>query len=442
MSQSLPAPRFEESLFGGRALIEHTDPRSFGSGRVSYAFERRRRPLWPGGPFVSSIGFGAQRLRLPRDQMRPDAGGTGHDHLSALRHALQLGVNFIDTRAADPDGQSELVVGRVLQDCLRSGTVRREGVVLMGKVGDFRGHDFESLVAWERAGRRGSGASGASLFLLSPDHCFSFSEDVIRTQIARSLARLGLACLDVVLLENPENAFRSILRTVGERSAAAEIFQMGLVEAFTALKKLCNEGVIGGFGVGSNAFVMPSGAVDRVPLEWILRAADGAQSREHLKLIALPLNWIEVGGLLGASEAEGSLLEQAQASGLGVVAQRPLNALCQGQLIRLARPRLDEQALRDLSTDKQRGLENWARLARDLEEMGRSHIQSVGYEDAPLSQLAVAPLVHLEGVSSVLVGMRRPFYVEDMLECLARPVMLRAKDVVLGLHSQLEFQTV
>lgn len=422
----------------GRAEIEQTDIRLRAQGGFAYAFERRRRSLWPGGPFVSAIGFGAQRLRLAAPKA---PGGASEEGAAALRHALDLGVNLIDTRAADADGQSELVVGRVLADCFSRGTVRRESVVLIGKVGDLRGHDFEALVALERAGLREAPKPRSSVFLSGPDQCFSFSAPVIREQVSRSRERLRVQCLDLVLLENPEIALRSICRRVSDPEVAAELLQRGMVEAFSTLRELCSEGVISGFGVGSGAFVMPPGATVQISFDAVLSAADQAGARDALKVIALPLNWIEVGALLPESENSPSLLERARAEGLGVVVQRPLNALSQGQLIRLARPRLDEETLLELDSAKQRGLENWARLARDLEDLGRSQIQTVGYEDASLSQLAACPLAHIEGVSSVLVGMRRRSYVEDMLEGLSRPVLLRARDVVLALHAQLEFRS-
>lgn len=423
----------------GRAQIEQTDPRVRAQGGLAYAFERRRRPLWPGGPFVSALGFGAQRLRLNAPAV---SGGPAEEGEAALRHALELGVNLIDTRAGDADGQSELVVGRVLADCISRGSLRREGVVLMGKVGDFRGHDFEALVALERAGLQEDSEPRSSVFLCGPDQCLSFSKQAIRAQVFRSCARLGVQCLDLVLLENPESALRSIGRKVSDPTVAAELLQRGLVEAFSALRELCAEGVIAAFGVSSGAFVMPAGSAVQISLDAVLSAAEQAGARDAFKVIALPLNWIEVGALLSESENAPNLLDRARTAGLGVVVQRPLNALSRGQLIRLARPRLDEQALLGLDTARQRGLENWARLARDLEDLGRSQIQTVGYEDAPLSQLAACPLAHIEGVSSVLVGMRRRFYVEDMLEGLTRPVVLRARDVVLALHSQLEFEPV
>jgi len=60
---------------------------------------------------VSEMGFGA--WGIGGTQWR---GGTDEESLRALRRALQLGVNFIDTALAYGDGHSERLVGRVVRE--------------------------------------------------------------------------------------------------------------------------------------------------------------------------------------------------------------------------------------------------------------------------------------------------------------------------------------
>jgi len=60
---------------------------------------------------VSEIGFGAWGIGGTQW-----LGGTDEESLQALRRALELGVNFIDTALAYGDGHSERLVGRVVRE--------------------------------------------------------------------------------------------------------------------------------------------------------------------------------------------------------------------------------------------------------------------------------------------------------------------------------------
>jgi len=63
---------------------------------------------------VSEIGYGAWGIGG-----KQWLGGSDDDSLAALRHAIELGVNFIDTALAYGDGHSEKLVGRVVRDAGR-----------------------------------------------------------------------------------------------------------------------------------------------------------------------------------------------------------------------------------------------------------------------------------------------------------------------------------
>jgi aryl-alcohol dehydrogenase-like predicted oxidoreductase len=60
---------------------------------------------------VSEIGYGAWGIGGKQWQ-----GGTDEESMRALRRALELGLNFIDTALAYGDGHSERLVGRVVKD--------------------------------------------------------------------------------------------------------------------------------------------------------------------------------------------------------------------------------------------------------------------------------------------------------------------------------------
>jgi aryl-alcohol dehydrogenase-like predicted oxidoreductase len=71
----------------------------------------RYREFGTCGYQVSQLGFGAWGIGGTQW-----LGGTDHESVRALRRALELGVNFIDTALAYGDGHSERLVGRVVRE--------------------------------------------------------------------------------------------------------------------------------------------------------------------------------------------------------------------------------------------------------------------------------------------------------------------------------------
>jgi aryl-alcohol dehydrogenase-like predicted oxidoreductase len=70
----------------------------------------RYRPLGRTGIEVSEIGYGAWGIGG-----KQWLGGSDDDSVAALRQALELGLNFIDTALAYGDGHSERIVGEIVR---------------------------------------------------------------------------------------------------------------------------------------------------------------------------------------------------------------------------------------------------------------------------------------------------------------------------------------
>src|SRR6185436_1106389 len=116
----------------------------------------------------------------------------------------------------------------------------------------------------------------------------------------------------------------------------------------------------------------------------------------HFKVLQLPMNLFESGAALEkncGADGGSTALEAASAAGLAVLANRPLNAILGGRLLRLA----DGQAATGPVS---------AAIDPLLPEARRG---------ATLSQKAIAVLASTPGMSAVLVGMRREAYVDDAL---------------------------
>ena len=69
------------------------------------------RELGRTGFSVSSIGYGAWGIGG-----KQWLGGSDDESVTALRRAIELGVNLIDTALAYGDGHSEQLVGRVVRE--------------------------------------------------------------------------------------------------------------------------------------------------------------------------------------------------------------------------------------------------------------------------------------------------------------------------------------
>src|SRR5882724_12915425 len=68
----------------------------------------RFRTLGKTGLEISEVGYGAWGIGGKQWQ-----GGNDDDSLAALRRAIELGLNFIDTALAYGDGHSEELVGQI-----------------------------------------------------------------------------------------------------------------------------------------------------------------------------------------------------------------------------------------------------------------------------------------------------------------------------------------
>ena len=121
---------------------------------------------------------------------------------------------------------------------------------------------------------------------------------------------------------------------------------------------------------------------------------------------------------------------------------RPFNAMFNDGLIRLTRPQVNKEDMDKLDAGMKLGLENWSKLASDLERLAKEQLADVlGYDDATLSQIVVSTLAWYPGVTSVLCGVRKEHYVDDVEQALARPSLPRAREHLYGIYENLEFST-
>jgi aryl-alcohol dehydrogenase-like predicted oxidoreductase len=276
----------------------------------------RTRPLGRTGLDVFPLGFGCYRI------------GDGHaGHEAALRAYLGRGGNLIDTSANYTDGLSEQLVGRVLKEIGRSVvTGDHKRAVIVTKGGYIQGENmtlarrrtFPEVVAY---------ADGLW-------HCIH--PDFLATQVQRSAERLHVDTIDVYLLHNPEYFLTEIAHHHPPTAADHDEFYRRIREAFRFLEMQVRAGKIRWYGVSSNHFALPTSDPVMTSVARCLEAAEAVAHDHHFAVVQLPVNLYESGGAITPNTNGKTVLQFCRERGIGVLANRPLNAFWEDQLIRLA----------------------------------------------------------------------------------------------------------
>ncbi|HYZ88483.1 MAG TPA: aldo/keto reductase [Myxococcales bacterium] len=284
------------------------------------------------GVTVSSVGIGTY---LGRDDDRTDAA-----YEEALRRALQLGINVVDSAINYRNQRSERVVGRVL----RAGTVPREKVVVCTKGGflpfdSVRPRDPRSFV--EETYVR----PGLLRWEDVVDGVHSMAPRFLADQIDRSRRNLGVATIDLYHLHNPETQLGEVPR---------DEFLRRLRGAFTELERACDEQRIAAYGTATwNGYRVSEDDPEYLSLDELLECArEVAGARHHFRAVQVPYN-LEMDEAASLANQRGrTLLEAAKDMGIAVFASAPV---LQGRLAHLSAAERDR--LSQLETDAQRAVQ-------------------------------------------------------------------------------------
>lgn len=275
----------------------------------------------PEGLHVSQAGFGCYRI---------SAGIQAH--AAALEQALQSGINLIDTSTNYADGDSEQLVGAVLQQVVDKHSLTRDQVVVVSKVGYLQGQNLTLSRDRDAAGR-----PFPDLVAYGPDLQHCIHPEFIADQLTRSLDRLGLATLDCYLLHNPEYYLEWALKTQMTLEDARAEYYRRIQLAFSHLEKEVTAGRIRTYGISSNTFPVSRENPQFTSLENIWDIVTRNGDDHHFALVQMPLNIMERGAVLEMNQAgPKSVLTLAHEKNLGVLINRPLNAFDGNSLVRLA----------------------------------------------------------------------------------------------------------
>lgn len=263
------------------------------------------------GLTVSRMGFGCYRVH----EFEPE-------NRQALKDALLGGINLIDTSSTYTDGSSERLVGDVTRELIEEGALAREEFVVVTKAGYVQGSAMR-----EAKDRLGTARAYPEMVEFQQDCWHNISPMYLEEQITKSLQRLKLDAIDVLLLHNPEY----YLKAGGTR----EKYYERIEKAFRHLESEVSKGRIKAYGISSNTFPEVESRSDFTSLAKVYDIARAITPDHHFQVIQFPFNLYEAGAALHLNNNRQSVFDFASAKGLGILTNRPYNAFAKGRVSRL-----------------------------------------------------------------------------------------------------------
>jgi aryl-alcohol dehydrogenase-like predicted oxidoreductase len=330
----------------------------------------------PGGLLFSSIGIGTY---LGEPDEAADKGYAG-----AVVAAIEGGINVVDSAINYRLQRSERAVGTALKELAAKGFARDE-IVLCTKAGFLTpdgempddANEYFSREYIERGVFRPEEIAAG---------CHCMTPRYLADQLDRSLRNLGVECVDVFYLHNPETQLSDVSR---------DELKKRIREAFAFLESAVSNGKIGAYGLATwNAFREESKAQSYFSLaemEEIAREAGG--SDHHFRFVQLPVNLAMPEALIRPNQVvQGktmAVVQAARALGITLVSSA---ALLQGQLTRNLPPYIGD------ALGLKKNFEQALQFARSVPgvttalvgmsrvEHVRANLALVGVEPAPRDQ--------------------------------------------------------
>ena len=316
----------DTALIRGFATVEGTA--GYRTRRAARAGEGHFR-TWQ-GLTLSSVGVGTY--------LGAEDEATDQAYQAAVRRALELGFNVVDSAINYRRQRSERSVGAVLRALAREVRIAREDVLIATK-GGFMPHPVEAYV---KAG------------IVKPEevvgdgHCIA--PRFLADQIDRSRANLGVETIDVYFVHNPETQLGAVDQAT---------FQIRMRAAFELLEGAVADGKIRCYGAATwTGFRQPATADDHLSLPGLIGLAqEVAGDGHHFGVIQLPYNLAMTEAITVANQRVGAttipIMQAAEQLGCYVMTSA---SILQGKLARNLPPAL-AQVLDGLRTDAQRALQ-------------------------------------------------------------------------------------
>lgn len=252
---------------------------------------------------LSPVGFGAYRI-----------GTHNPRHRRALERAVDLGCNHVDTAPHYMGGESERLIGSVLE----GGT--GDNVFVVTKVGYV--DDPQALTSCTL------GPRPEDVVVEEGRAKYVMNVGFFQGQLDRSCTRLRRDRVDGLLLHNPEHFLEGT-------TSNPLTFLDRVGEVFEWCESRVRAGQICWYGISSNRFRVDSISENPLGLERLAAIAAAVTPDHRFRLVQLPYNLLEAGATSPADDGL-SLIDRAHKLGLVVFANRPLNAMTAEGPVRLA----------------------------------------------------------------------------------------------------------
>jgi aryl-alcohol dehydrogenase-like predicted oxidoreductase len=330
----------------------------------------------PGGLLFSSIGIGTY---LGEPDEATDKGYAG-----AVVAALEGGINVVDSAINYRLQRSERSIGTALKELAAKGFARDE-IVLCTKAG-FLTPDGEMPEDANEYFSREYIEPGVFRTEEIAAGCHCMTPRYLADQLDRSLRNLGVECVDVFYLHNPETQLSDV---------PPDELKKRIREAFTFLESAVLDGKIGAYGPATwNAFRDESkaqGYFSLAEMEEIAREVGG--NDHHFRFVQLPVNLAMPEALIRPNQVvQGktmAVVQAARALGITLVSSA---ALLQGQLTRNLPPYIGDAL--GLKKNSEQALQfarsvpgvTTALVGMSRVEHVRANLALVGVEPAPRDQ--------------------------------------------------------
>jgi aryl-alcohol dehydrogenase-like predicted oxidoreductase len=244
-------------------------------------------------------------------------------YVRLLKAGIAKGLNVLDTAINYRCQRSERAVGNALREAIAAGSATREEIVVCTKAGyvPLEGAPPSSRQEYNSYLENEYFMPGtmSKRDLVAGGHCLT--PVFLANQIERSRSNLGVECIDVFYIHNPEQQLDTI-----DRQRFLEV----MAEAFSEMESHVAAGHIGAYGCatwnGFRVFAANRSYLSLLDLVKVARRVGGA--KHHFRAVQLPVNLAMNEAVRAPTQSDDgrnlSILDLAAELGISVVASASL----------------------------------------------------------------------------------------------------------------------